>query len=233
MEWKEEFTQILEDFTNKEKQSTKNKQDRLLWLSSLEIDNCFELKLLPLECRFLYQEAKECFVNGTCRGAIMIMETALTVLLFKNIDLEIIRDEWPESSEMIESSKTGKMTIVNITNPKKLTLNNLINLAKEEKIISEILSNELHIFRWIRHGVAHHELVLKSHLGSKLVSIRGEGKKVYGYGFETPFQYEKTVKNKNGKKKKETVRELIRLYSSFEGAKKGFEEFFNLFNELK
>lgn len=233
MEWKEEFTQILEDFTNKEKQSIKNKQDRLLWLSSLEIDNCFELKLLPLECRSLYQEAKKCFVNGTCRGAIMIMETALTALLFKNIDLEIIRDEYPKSSEMIENSRTGKMTIVNITNPRILIFNNLIKLAKKEKIISKNLSKELDIFRWIRHGVAHHELVIKSHLGSKLVSIRGEGKKVYGYSFETPFQYDKTVKNKNGKKKKEKVRELINLYSLFEGAKKGFEEFFNLFKELK
>ncbi len=218
-----------------EKSQIENYYQRLIWIKNLENNSVFQISLLPRECRPLYSEAKKCFLYGMYRGSIVIMETALTALLFKSTKLEYIRDKWPRDAIMKKNNRTKKDTMIQINKIENLTFNKLINLTEEKEIITADLAKELHIFRWIRHGVAHHGLVQKSHLGLKWTSVRGEGMQVYGYGFESPFKGKKTqiVIDKNGNHKEERVRVPIKLHSLFEGAQKGFEEFFNLFKCLQ
>ncbi len=232
MEWKEGFFEEIENFRKMEIAQTRNHHQRLIWVKNQEINADFQIGLIPRECRPLYKEAKTCFIHGAFRGSIVILETALTTLLFKNIKIEHIRDKWPKDAILMNSNRTGKNSVVKIKNIRDLTLNNLINLAEEKEVIPGDLARELHIFRWIRIGVVHYELVQKSHLGAKLTSIRGTGTQVRGYTFETPFTEKQIVIDKNGNKKVEEIRILIKFYSLFEGSQKGFEEFFNLFTHL-
>ncbi|NPD89217.1 MAG: hypothetical protein HGN29_10875 [Asgard group archaeon] len=228
MKWKDEYFSEYENFSNKEKRQISDKFLRLIWIKELEEEHNFDIRNIDRVCRPLFIEAKNCFIQYVLRGSITVMETALSAMLFRNLDVGFFEKKWPNSTRRRINQKTKEETIVEITDTRIIIFHKLIELAKEEGLISKKLAKELHIFRWIRNGVVHHELIQKSHLGSRWESYRGEGTKSLGNTFLSPFPNE--IIKRNGKKEKKY--ESIKLYSLFEGAQKGFIEFFNLYTEL-